>query len=136
MTSKQRLQIKSSIVNANNQINSIFSLFDSLNSKFAPGFRLVDKFPSYFSFHWADHKDKEVKAAHFCKLNDIALNVSFYSNLFIVVSNASIRNNIATSIALIYLHSNSVKKTLHHTIGITFSEAKLFIVRCTINQAI
>jgi len=136
MTFKQRLQIKSSIVDANNQLNSIFPLFDSLNSKFAPGPRLVDKFPSYFSFHQADHKNKEAKAVYLCKLNNIAFNASLSSNSIIIISNVSIRNNIVTFIVYIYSYSNSIKITLHYAIGITFSKAELFAVRCSINQAI
>ena len=57
-------------------------------------------------------------------------------NSIIVISNASIRNNIATFIAYIYSHSNPIKKTLHYVIGITSSKAELFAVRCSINQAI
>jgi len=67
MISKQRLQIRSSIINTNNHLNNIFPPFDSLNSKFSPGLRLVDIFFSYFSFHQADHKNKEFKAAHLYK---------------------------------------------------------------------
>ena len=58
MTTKQQLKIKSSIVDANNHLNEIFPSFDSLNHEFFPGFRLIDNFPSYFSFHQANYKDK------------------------------------------------------------------------------
>ena len=51
MTFKQWLKIKSSIVNTNNHLNGIFLLFDSLNSKISPDFRLINIFSSYFSFH-------------------------------------------------------------------------------------
>jgi len=56
--------------------------------------------------------------------------------LAIVVSDASIRNNVANSIIYIYLYTNPVKKTLHHTVGVTSSEAKFFAIRCSINQAV
>ena len=134
--SKQHLKIKSSVINANNHFNGIFSLFDSLNSKFSPGSWLVDNFSSHFFFYQANHKDKESRAAHSHKFDDIVLNNSSNSNSVIVVSNASIKNNITMSIVHIYSYLNSIKKTLHHAVGITFTEAELFAIRHSINQAI
>jgi len=119
-----------------NCLNGIFSSFNSLNCKFSPGSRLVDLFSSKFSFYQTNCKDKESKATYLFKLDNIVLNVLSSSNSAIVVSNTSIRNNIATFIAHIYLHTNPVKKTLHHAVGITSSKAKLFAIRCGINQAI
>jgi len=75
-------------------------------------------------------------AAHFHKLDDIVLNASSNSNSVIVVSNASIKNNIAISIVHIDSYLNSIKKTLHHAVSITSTEAELFAIRCGINQAI
>ena len=48
----------------------------------------------------------------------------------------SIRNNVATFITHIHSYSNSVKKTLYHAVNITMTEAKLFAIRCGINQTI
>ena len=53
-----------------------------------------------------------------------------------VLSNASIKNNVATSILHIYLHNRLIIKTIHHIVNITTIEAKLFAIRCRINQAI
>jgi len=102
----------------------------------------VDNFSSYFSFHQADHSDNETKATHLCKLNDIVLNILFYSKSIIVtksiivIADASIENNVTTSIVYIYLHSNPIRKTLHHAISVTSSKAKLFAVKCGINQTV
>ena len=49
--------------------------------------------------------------------------------------NASIKNNIATSISHIYIHDKPVIKTLHHAVNITSTKAELFTIRCSINQA-
>jgi len=40
--------------------------------------------------------------------------------------------------SIVHIHSylNSIKKTLHHAVSITFTEAELFAIRCGINQAI
>ena len=54
----------------------------------------------------------------------------------LVITDVSIKNNVATSIAHIYIHNRPVIKTLHHTVNVNSMEAKLFAIRCSINQAI
>ena len=76
--SKQWLLIKSSIVDTNNHLNGIFPLFNSLNSKFSPGSRLIDIFSSHFSFHQADYKNKESKAAQIPQFTLINNNLLLY----------------------------------------------------------
>ena len=53
-----------------------------------------------------------------------------------MISDASIRNNVATSISHIHSHDSPVIKTVHYIVNITFTEAKIFTIRCEINQAI
>ena len=53
----------------------------------------------------------------------------------IIVTDASIKNNIATSILHIHLVDHSLTKTVHHTAFVTSTEAELFAIRCSINQA-
>jgi len=133
MTSKQQQKIKSFIVDANNCLDGIFSSFDSLNSKFQPGLRLIDIFSSCLSFHKADYHSNESKIAHCNKLNELIFNTSLEPNTVVVVLDASIKNNIATSIAHVYFFNNLLKKTLYHAINITSMEAELFAIRCGIN---
>ena len=52
----------------------------------------------------------------------------------LVVTNTSIKNYMATSIAYIYVCDRPVVKTLHHAVNITSTEAELFAIRCGINQ--
>ena len=58
---KQCSKIKSSIVNinnqTNNQLNEIFSSFNSLHKEFSLGFCLVNNLPDQFSFHIVNYKD-------------------------------------------------------------------------------
>ena len=54
-------------------------------------------------------------------------------NIVIVISDASIKNNVATSITHIYSFNSLLKKTLHHTISITSTEVELFTIRYRIN---
>ena len=136
MASKQQKKIKSFIVDTSNYLNGIFPSFDSLNSKFHPGSRLIDIFSSHFSFHKANHHNKETRTAYCNKLNKLILSISLESNTVIIVLDASIKNNIAISITHIHSLSSPIKKILHHTINITSIETKLFAIRCKVSQAI
>jgi len=51
------------------------------------------------------------------------------------ITDASIKNNMATSIAYVHIHDRPVTKTLHHVVNVTTTEAELFTIRCGINQA-
>ena len=55
--------------------------------------------------------------------------------LTLVIMDASIKNNVATSISHIHIHNKPIVKMLHHAINITSTEAELFTIRCSINQA-
>jgi len=48
--------------------------------------------------------------------------------------NASIKNNIATSILYTYISNQPLVKTIHHAAFVTSSEAELFTIRYSINQ--
>ena len=57
------------------------------------------------------------------------------SSTAIVVTDASIKNDIATSISHVHIANHPVIKTLHHVAFVTTTEAELFAIRCGINQA-
>ena len=69
-------------------------------------------------------------------LDEVTFKVS--SNLFstIVVLDASIKNQVTTSISYIHSFDKPVIKTLHRAINITTAEAELFTIQCSINQAV
>ena len=73
---------------------------------------------------------------HMKNLNEVIFKV--FSNLFftIVVSDASIKNQVATFISYIHFFDKPVVKTLHRAINITTAKAKLFAIWCGINQAV
>ena len=56
-------------------------------------------------------------------------------NSAIVVTDASIKNDIATSISHIHIYNHSLTKMVHHAAYITSTKAELFAIRCGINQA-
>ena len=63
--------------------------------------------------------------------------IKSFSNPFhaLVITNASVENNITTFISHIHICNKPITKTLHHTVNITSTEAELFVIRCSINQA-
>ena len=54
----------------------------------------------------------------------------------LIISDAGIKNNIATSITHIHVYNRPIIKTIHHVANVTSTEAKLFVIRYSINQAI
>ena len=68
------------------------------------------------------------------ELNNLVLSNTSLSSA-IIVTDASIKDNIATLIAHIHQANFSLTKTVHHAVFVTSSEAELFAMRCGINQA-
>jgi len=54
----------------------------------------------------------------------------------LIISDSGIKNNVATSITYIHVCDRPIVKTIHHAANITSTEAKLFAIRCGINQAV
>ena len=65
----------------------------------------------------------------------MVLRLSSDSQAALVVTDASIKNDIATSISHIHSHNQPLVKTVHHASFVTTTEAELFAIRCGINQA-
>ncbi len=70
------------------------------------------------------------KYVYFQKLNKVFKNFLQDSNTVLILSDASIKNEVAISIT--YSH-NIVAKTIHHAVNIITTKAKLFAIRCGIN---
>jgi len=130
------LNIKGPIVDANNRLNKVFPLFISFSSEFSPGDRLINIFSSCFSFYSSDRKSKESRKVYIHKLNKLTLQALADSKTAVMVSDIiSIKNQVATSIAHIHIHNNPIIKTIYHVVNVTSTKAKLFTIRCSINQA-
>ena len=136
LTDKQRLKVKSSIVDANNRLNGIFHSFDPFNNKFSSRNRLIDMFLSCFLFYLSDRKSAETRKTYLHKLDKIIFNTLTDPRMAIIISDVSIKNQVATSIAHIHVHDSPIIKTIHHAVNVTFTEAELFAIRCGLNQAI
>ena len=137
LTSYQCSLIKGHLVDINNRFNGIFSSFISLYSEFSPGYRVIDNFSDWFSFNlYNKQKDNKI---HTQQLDNMVIESSNSSSTTIVVTDASIKNNIDISILHMHTHNNThnnpITKTIHHVVHVTSTEAELFAIRYSINQA-
>ena len=135
LTSKQKLKVKGPIVDANNRLNGIFKLFDLFDFEFSPGNRLVDLFSGHFSFFHSNRRSIDFRKSHLQKLDEVIFNALMDPKLAIIILDTSIKNNIATLIAHIHSHNSPVVKTIYHATNVTSTKAKLFAIRCGMNQA-
>ena len=87
LISKQRLKVKSSIINANNCLNGIFPSFNPLYKELISGFCLVDTIPNCFSVNTVDYKIKNFKIAYLQKLGNIFENFLQNTKAVIIISN-------------------------------------------------
>ena len=132
LTNQQRNITKEHIINANVKSYGIFPSFNSLHQEFTPGNRLSDKFSDRFSFVLVNKKGKENDHAQ--ELDNLVLHNSA-SSTALIVTDASIKNDITTSVAHIHQTNIPLIKTVHHTVFVTSLEVELFAMRCGINQA-
>ena len=132
LIAKQRLWLKSPLIDVDNKHNEFFLSFSFFNKEFKPGNKLIDLFSDRFSFHFHSSNTKK----HIKKLNEIVLSALSNPSLTIIVSDASIKNHVATSISYIYSFNKPVIKTKHRAINVTTTEAELFAIWCRINQAV
>jgi len=119
-----------------NRYNKIFFFFSPFNCKFSLGNRLIDVFPNHFLFHTLNRKNNHDIKSHLQYLDNITIQALSNSLLIVVVMNVGIKNQIATLISHIHSYDKPVIKTIHHVVNITPTKAKLFVIRCSINQAI
>jgi len=70
---------------------------------------------------------------HVHQLDSMVIETSSSQFTAIVASDASIKNDIATSISHTHISNQPLIKTLHHTVFVTSTEAEMFAIRCSIN---
>ena len=136
LTKLQASIIKGHLIDSCNTSYGIFPSFSLLNQEFSPSSHIIDIFPDHFSFNLVTKKEKgkndQIQAQ---ELDNLVLLNSSSSHTALVISDASIKNNIATSILHIHITNWLITKTVHHATFITSTEAELFAIRCSINQA-
>ena len=116
-----------------NKAYSIFPSFSPLNPEFTSGSHITNNFSNHFSFNLVNKKEKEKRRSQ--ELDEMVLGLSSSPSMALVVTDASIKNDIATLISHIHIANLPLTKTVHHTAFISSTEAELFTIRCSINQA-
>ena len=133
LISYQQEIIKGSIIDMNNRFNKVFSSFDLHNKEFSSSSQITNIFPSQFSFYSFNKHSKDNFISHSYQLDDLLIMSSTDLSYALIVTDTSIKNNMATSITYIHIHNKSVIKTLYHTVNVMITEAELFTIRCGIN---
>ena len=129
--------IKGLIVSMDNRFNKVFPSFDLFNKEFSLGSHLIVIFHSHFLFHCSNKQSDQGIKSHIHLLNNITIKSLSDLSYALVVSDASIKNNVAISISHVHVHDKpvikTVIKTIHHMVNVTTTEAELFAIRCSIN---
>ena len=136
LTKRQCGLLKSHVIDIDNRFNEVFPAFDPINPELQPGNRIIDTFPNCFSFHTFSRSNNPSFKSCIQQLNALAIESSTSLSNTLVITNASVKNNVASFIAHIYIFNKPIVKTLHHTINITSSEAEFFAIRCGINHTV
>ena len=76
-------------------INQTLPAFDNLNKELSSRFHLVDTFPNYFSFNIVKCKDAKARTAYLNKLKNVYRNSKDNPNTLFIITDASVKNNIA-----------------------------------------
>ena len=118
----------------NNRCNRIFPFFSPLHSELSPSHRVIDIFSDQLVFNL--HSKQNGNKSHAQQLNNMIIRTLNFSSTAIIVTDTSIKNNIATSILHIHIFNNPITKTVHHIAYVTSTEAELFTIRYSINQAL
>ena len=133
-TDCQRTNIKGHLVDSNNKSFGTFPSFSPLHPELSLGFRIIDTFSDCFSFNLCN-KDKNDKIC-LQQLDSMVIELFLSQSIAIIMTNASIKNDIAISISHTHILNHPLIKTCHHAAFITSLEAELFTIRCSINQAL
>ena len=135
LTRRQCDLIKGHLVDMDNCFNEVFPSFEFINPELFPSYKIIDTHANCFSFHpfskWANHSiNSQVQ-----ELDKIAIELLDAPLTALIILDASIKNNIATSITHTHIRDKLITKTLHHALNITSTEVELVAIKCGINQA-
>ena len=135
LTHRQKTLTKGHLIDLKIKSYGIFPSFSPLDPEFTLGHRIIDNFSDHFSFNLVNKTEKEKNNCHAQELDEMVLHISSIPNTALVITDASIKNDIAMSITHIHSTNRPLIKTAHHTSFVTSSEVELFTIRCGINQA-
>ena len=136
LTNCQRTIAKGHLIDSCIKAHGIFPSFSPLNPEFSSGSHIIDVFSDRFSFNLVNKKEKEKEKDKICtqELDDMILCNSSSPHTALVITDASIKKDITTSILHIHIVNRLLTKTVHHASFVISMEAELFAIRCGINQ--
>jgi len=135
LTHRQKTLAKGHLIDSKIKSYGIFPSFSPLDPEFTPGQCIIDNFSDCFSFNLVNKTEKGKNNCRAQELDEMVLQNSSIPNTTLVITDASIKKDIATSVAHIHSTDRPLIKTVHHASFITSLEAELFAIRCGINQA-
>jgi len=103
LTNRQRSIAKDHLINSCTKFYGIFPSFSPLNSKFSPGHCIIDNFSNCFSFNLVNKNQKEKNKICAQELDNMVLHNSSLPHSALVITDTSIKKDIATSIS--HIHS-------------------------------
>jgi len=131
--SHQKTITKGHLIDSNNKLYGVFPAFSPFHPEFNLGSRIVDLFPDHFSFNLASREKNDKKCSQ--QLDEMTLQLSSSPHTAIIVTDASVKKDIATSISHVHICNHPLTKMVYHAAYIMSTEAELFAIRCGINQA-
>jgi len=99
LTNRQRSLTKGHLVNSNIKSYGIFLSFSPLDPEFFSGHRIIDNFSNCFSFNLVNKKERNQNKICDQELDDMVLHCSSEPHTALVITDASIKNDITTSIS-------------------------------------
>ena len=131
LTNCRKTIVKGYLIDSINKLYGDFPFFSSLHLEFNLGSKIVDIFPDQFSFNLASREKNDKKC--YQQLDEMTLQSSSSPHMAIVVTDASIKKDIATSISHVHIYDYPLTKTVHHTVYVMSTEVELFAIRYGIN---
>ena len=137
LTDKQRFNLKSPIKDVNEHLNSIRECFNPLFPLSSLGSRVVDYFPSRFSFHSPSSSSNEDLYLYLQDLNQAFRSSQMASHNIAIVADRGIKKSqVATAVAHIWSENSIVQRLQANSINVTSIEAELMAIRLGLIPAI
>ena len=129
LTNKQQFNLKSSIKDVNECLNSVRECFNPFFSLFSLGSRVVDHFPSKFSFHSPSSSSNE-DLFHYLRNLDQAFRSSQTAphNIAIIADRGVKKSQVAIAVAHIWSDNSIVQYLQANSINVTSIEAELMAI--------
>ena len=133
LMSYQKTITKGHLIDSNDKLYGVFPTFSPFHPELNLGSRIVNLFHDHFSFNLASREKNNKKCSQ--QLDEMTLQLSSSPHTAIIITDASVKKDIATSISHVHTHNHPLTKTVYHAAYVTSTEAELFAIRCSINRA-